>query len=127
VTLSGMNSPRGVAASAVPAGHKVPDVVGESEIDATLALNAAGLSVGTVTEEASSSVRSGQVISQNPLADTYLGSGAAVDLVVSSGGNGNGGSGGGGAIGFELVALLGLLSALRMCRTRRIAQEADAQ
>jgi YVTN family beta-propeller protein len=127
VTLSGMNSPRGVAASAVPAGHQVPDVVGESEIDATLALNAAGLSVGTVTEEASSSVRSGQVISQNPLADTYLGSGAAVDLVVSSGGNGNGGSGGGGALGFELVALLALLSALRMCRTRRIAQEADAQ
>ena len=94
-------------------------MVGEKEINAVLNLNASGLTVGSVTPEASSSVPSGEVISQNPLADTYLGSGAAVNLVVSSGGNGNGGgSGGGGAIGFELLALLGLLKAFKMRRTR---------
>jgi YVTN family beta-propeller protein len=108
LTLSGMSSPRGVAASATPAGHQVPDVVGEKEFDATFILNASGLAVGSVTPEASSSVPSGRVIRQDPLADTYLGSGAAVDLVVSSGRNGNGGGGGGGAMGFELLALLSL-------------------
>jgi YVTN family beta-propeller protein len=112
LTLSGMRSPRGVAASAIPAGHQVPDVVGEKEFDAGLILNAYGLAVGSVTPEASSSVPSGRVISQNPLPDTYVGSGAAVDLVVSSGGNG-GGSGGGGAVTFGLLALLGLLNAFR--------------
>jgi YVTN family beta-propeller protein len=126
LTLGGMSSPRGVAASATPAGHQVPDVVGEKEFDATFILNASGLSVGSVTTEASSSVPSGRVISQNPLADTYLGSGAAVDLVVSSGRNGNGGGsgGGGGALAFELLALLGLLGVFRMQRTRPIARTA---
>lgn len=123
LTLSGMNSPRSIAASATPAGHQVPDVVGEKEFDATFTLNASGLSVGSVTLEVSSSVPSGRVIRQNPLADTYLGSGAAVDLVLSSGRNGNGGgSGGGGAIGFGLLALFGLLNALRIRRTWRIAR-----
>ena len=125
LTLSGMSSPRGVAARAIPSGHLVPSLVGEKEIDATLILNASGLAVGSVTSEVSSSVPSGTVISQNPLADTYLGSGAVVDLVVSSGPNGNGGgSGGGGATGFELMALLGLLNAFKMRRTRRIGRTA---
>jgi len=113
LTLSGMNSPRGIAASANPAGHQVPSVVGETEFDATFILNSSGLAVGSVTTEASSAVPSGRVISQNPQADTFLGSGAAVNLVVSSGrnGNGGGGGGGGGATGFGLLALLGLLGA----------------
>jgi hypothetical protein len=105
-----MNSPRGIAASATPAGHHVPSVVGETEFDATFILNSSGLAVGSVTTEASSAVASGRVISQSPQADTYLGSGAAVNLVVSSGRNGNGG-GGGGAMGLEMLALVGLLSA----------------
>jgi YVTN family beta-propeller protein len=122
LTLSGMNSPRGIAASATPAGHQVPSVIGETEFDATFILNSSGLAVGSVTTEASSAVPSGRVIRQSPQADTYLGSGAAVNLVVSSGRNGNGGGGGGGgAMGFGLLALLGLLSASRMLRTRRIA------
>jgi YVTN family beta-propeller protein len=115
LTLSGMNSPRGVAASAIPVGHKVPNVVGEKEFDATFILHASGLSVGSVTPEASNTVPAGKVMSQNPLADTYLGSGAAVDLVVSSGRNGKGGGGGGGgATGFELLALLGLLGVFKI-------------
>lgn len=121
VTLSGMSSPRGVAASAIPPGHQVPNVIGEKEFDARLTLITSGLSIGSVTPQISDTVPSGKVISQNPLADTYLGSGAAVDLVVSSG-RGGGGGGGGGAIGFELLALLGLLNAFKMRRTRPIAR-----
>lgn len=117
LTLSGMNSPRSIAASAVPAGHAVPDVVGEREFDATLILNAHGLAVGTVTEEPSSSVPSGRVIRQSPQADDFLGTGGSVDLVVSTGG-GNG-SGGGGAAGFALLALLGLLTLSDDSRRRR--------
>ena len=88
VTLSGMSSPRGIAARPIPPGHLVPDVVGKKEFDAGLVLTTSGLSVGSVTPQTSSTVPTGKVISQNPLADTYLGSGAAVDLVVSSGRNG---------------------------------------
>ncbi len=119
LTLSGMSSPRAVAASATPAGHQVPNVVGEDELDATIILNGSGLSVGSVTPEASSTVPSGRVIRQNPLADTYLGTGGAVYLVVSSGGNGDGGGGGGGATGFELLALLGLFTAFKMRQSAR--------
>ena len=95
-----------------------PQVVGDSEIDATLRLNAAGLSVGTVTREASDSVPSGRVIRQSPRADTFVGIGAAVDLVVSSGGNGDGGGGGGGAVNLALLASLGLLIAFNVLRGR---------
>jgi YVTN family beta-propeller protein len=116
VTLSGMNSPRRIAARAVPAGHRVPDVVGGKEIDAAFALTAAGLAVGEVTREPSDSVPSGRVISQNPRADSFLGTDGTVDLVISSGRNGNGGGGGGGAVGFGLLALLGLLNAFRKPR-----------
>lgn len=123
LTLSGMNAPRGVAASAVPPGNLVPDLVGEKEIDATFALISAGLSLGTVTEEPSSSVPAGRIISQNPRADSYLGNEGAVDLVLSSGRNGMGGGGsgggGGGAMGFGLLALLGLLTLSDVSRRRR--------
>ena len=122
VTLSGMNSPRGVAARPIPPGHRVPNVIGEKEFDAGFKLISAGLSIGSVTPQTSNTVPNGKVISQNPLPDNYLGSGAAVDLVVSSGGDGGGGGGGGGATGFELLALLGLLNAFAMHRTHRIAQ-----
>ena len=120
VTLNGMSSPRGVVASAIPPGHQVPNVIGEKEIDATITLIASGLSVGSVTPQTSDTVPAGKVISQDPLADTYLGSGAGVDLVVSSGrAVVAGGGGGGGATGFELLALLGLFAALsKTARTR---------
>jgi YVTN family beta-propeller protein len=120
LSLSGMSAPRGIAASAVPPGHPVPDLVGEKEIDATFALISAGLSLGTVTEEPSSSVPAGRVISQNPRANSYLGNEGAVDLVLSSGRNGmGGGSGGGGALGLGLLALLGLLTLSDESRRRR--------
>lgn len=65
--------------------QKVPNVAGKSEAEAKKALEAAGFSVGTVTKESSSSVASGNVISQSVKADSYAETGTKVDLVVSTG------------------------------------------
>ncbi|MBP9002133.1 MAG: PASTA domain-containing protein [Candidatus Hydrogenedentes bacterium] len=63
----------------------VPDVVGLTQVAATTAITAAGLYVGTVTEQCSDTVAAGSVISQNPVAGTAVTEGSTVDLVVSSG------------------------------------------
>jgi serine/threonine-protein kinase len=63
----------------------VPNVVGMSEADAKAAIEAAGLSIGTTTPQASSTVAAGDVISQDPAADTDVDKATPVDLVVSSG------------------------------------------
>src|SRR5437764_547513 len=63
----------------------VPNVVGETEAAATSAITSAGLTAGAVTQQSSTTVASGSVISQNPAAGTSVASGAAVSLVVSSG------------------------------------------
>ncbi|MHC4575283.1 MAG: PASTA domain-containing protein, partial [Planctomycetota bacterium] len=62
-----------------------PDVVGLSEANATSAIEAAGLRVGTVTYEYSYTVPAGEVMSQNPAAGVEVPIGSPVDLVVSSG------------------------------------------
>ena len=63
----------------------VPSVVGQTQAAATTAIQGAGLSVGTVTRQASSTVASGTVISESPVAGTQVNPGSAVNLVVSSG------------------------------------------
>ncbi len=63
----------------------VPNVVGQTQAAATSAITGAGLVVGTVTKQASSTVASGTVISENPAAGSMVSSGSAVNLVVSSG------------------------------------------
>jgi beta-lactam-binding protein with PASTA domain len=63
----------------------VPNVVGETQAAATTALTTAGLVLGTVTPQSSSTVPSGSVISENPAAGTDVNSGSAVSLVVSTG------------------------------------------
>ena len=63
----------------------VPNVVGQSLGGATTALQNAGLTVGTITQQASSTVLAGSVISQDPMASTQVASGTRVNLVVSSG------------------------------------------
>ena len=68
----------------------VPNVVGLSQTAAEAAITAAGLTVGTVTQETSSTVLAGNVISQNPAADASVARGSAVNLVVSSGPSGGG-------------------------------------
>jgi hypothetical protein len=93
----------------------VPNVVGQTQAAATTAITGAGLIVGTVTQQSSSTVASGNVVSESPVAGTNVSSGSTVDLVISTGGSSGGGAGGGGGIdALTLDALLGfLLLALR--------------
>ena len=63
----------------------VPNVVGQSQANATSAIDDAGLTVGTVTSEASDTVPAGNVISQSPAAGSMVSSGSSVDFVVSLG------------------------------------------
>ena len=63
----------------------VPNVVNQTQAAATSAITAAGLTLGSVTTQASSTVTAGSVISQNPAAAASVASGSAVNLVVSSG------------------------------------------
>jgi hypothetical protein len=62
-----------------------PNVVGQTQAAATTAITGAGLSLGTVTTQASTTIATGVVISQSPAASTSLAKGSAVSLVVSSG------------------------------------------
>lgn len=63
----------------------VPNVVGETQGDASAAIIGAGLVVGTVTTQSSSIVPLGQVISQSPTSGASVVFGAGVDLTISSG------------------------------------------
>lgn len=63
----------------------VPDVSGETEANAIQALKAAGLTVGTVTEEYSDTLEVGVVIGTDPAASTTLSKGSAVNLILSKG------------------------------------------
>jgi hypothetical protein len=63
----------------------VPDVVGLTLAAATLAIIAAGFIAGTNTAEFSDTVPAGDVISQDPAADTESALGTAVPLVISLG------------------------------------------
>jgi beta-lactam-binding protein with PASTA domain len=63
----------------------VPNVVNDTLADATTAITAAGLVVGSTATQSSPTVPSGSVISQNPAAGTSEASGSAVNLVLSSG------------------------------------------
>ncbi len=65
----------------------VPNVVGRTASDAIAAIQAAGLSVGAVTQRYSAAVPEGMVISQNPTAGTTLMPHSAVALVLSLGPN----------------------------------------
>ncbi|MHC4062621.1 MAG: PASTA domain-containing protein, partial [Planctomycetota bacterium] len=65
---------------------QVPDVVGETEPNATAAITAVdNLTVGTITYDYNDSVAQGHVISQSPAAGTLVPIGASIDLVVSLG------------------------------------------
>ena len=71
--------------SSGPAQVAVPNVVGDTQAAATTAITGAGLVVGTVTQQSSSTVALGDVISESPVAGTSVNVGSAVNLVVSSG------------------------------------------
>jgi YVTN family beta-propeller protein len=84
-TINGLNSPRGVAARPLPPGIPVPNVVGEMQGTATSAITGAGLTLGTVTMQSSTTIAPGIIMSQNPPAGALEGSGAAINLFVSIG------------------------------------------
>lgn len=64
---------------------KVPNLVGKYAIDAAAILADMGLQEGTVKDEYSPTAPSGQIISQNPLADTPAELKDKVDFVISKG------------------------------------------
>src|SRR6266699_2335350 len=76
-----------VVSSGAPAPGQVavPNVVGQTQAAATSAITSAGLTAGTVTMQSSTTVASGNVISESPAAGTSVANGSAVNLVVSSG------------------------------------------
>jgi serine/threonine-protein kinase len=68
-----------------PAPRPVPAVVGSPEAQANAALAAAGLAVGSRTEDFSEAVPAGAVVSVTPAAGTEVEKGSAVALVISKG------------------------------------------
>ena len=79
--------------SAPAANVTVPNVVGQSQSAASSTITAAGLTVGTITQQASSTIPAGNVISQNPATGASVAAGSAVSLVVSTGSSTGGTSG----------------------------------
>ena len=63
----------------------VPAVVGLTQVDASAAIAAAGLAVGTVSSANSGSVAAGRIISESPVAGAMVAAGSSVALVVSLG------------------------------------------
>jgi serine/threonine-protein kinase len=68
-----------------PEEFAVPPLVGQTLDDARSMLEEAGLTLGTVTERPDPDRAEGIVIEQNPAAGVEVGSGAPVNVVVSSG------------------------------------------
>jgi beta-lactam-binding protein with PASTA domain len=68
-----------------PAPVSVPNVVGATQATATTAITNAGLVVGAVTNQSSSTVAAGIVISESPAAGTSVAAKSAVSLMVSTG------------------------------------------
>ncbi|HEU5157382.1 MAG TPA: Stk1 family PASTA domain-containing Ser/Thr kinase [Streptosporangiaceae bacterium] len=68
-----------------PEQVKVPNVVGQTQEQATKAITDQGLVLGDVREEFSDSVKKGVVISSEPGANEEVDQGSTVDLVVSKG------------------------------------------
>jgi len=66
-------------------GATVPNVIGFPQTLATSTITGAGLVVGTVTPQASTTVPAGNVINQSPAFGTIVAAGSAVNLTVSSG------------------------------------------
>lgn len=74
-----------VYVSSGPAEVPVPPVVGQPLETARQMIEAAGLTVGQVTDRPDAGFQPGVVLEQNPPAGVRVGSGAPINLVVSSG------------------------------------------
>lgn len=78
-------APQGSVTITVSSGSSVPNVVGANLSTASQQIKAAGFTVGTVSNQSSSSIASGDVISQSVAAGSSAPAGTSIDLVVSSG------------------------------------------
>lgn len=80
---------KGVAVSVVlSAGQEklyVPDITGSTVESAEIILGNNGFIIGTTTEEFSETVPTGEIIGQDPLVNTSMPKGSAVNVVVSKG------------------------------------------
>jgi serine/threonine protein kinase len=63
----------------------VPSIVGLTQADAEAKITDAGLTVGTVTQQADDSIAKGKVISQDPTVPGFVAPDSAIDFVVSTG------------------------------------------
>jgi beta-lactam-binding protein with PASTA domain len=63
----------------------VPNVEGLTQDAATTAITETKLMVGTITQQSSNTVATGNVISQDPASGSSVAQGSPVNLVISSG------------------------------------------
>src|SRR6202011_5027263 len=78
-------SPVNLVISSGPQMVTVPNVAGLTQDAATAAIRAAKLTGGTVTQQSSNTVATGNVISQDPASGSSVAQGSPVNLVISSG------------------------------------------
>src|ERR1700736_4135758 len=78
-------SPVNLVISSGPQMVTVPNVEGLAQDAATTAITAAKLTVGTVTQQISKTVATGEEISQDPVSGNSVAQGSQVNLVISSG------------------------------------------
>jgi hypothetical protein len=83
--VAASGSPVNLLVTSASANVIVPSVVGLTQSAATSTITGAGLTLGTVTLQASATTPAGSVISQAPVAGSSVASGTAVAIVVSSG------------------------------------------
>ncbi len=84
-TLVNVGSAVSVVVSSGPLQVAVPNVVGLTQSGASGAFSTAGLLLGSVTQQASTTVTPGNIISETPIAATLVNLGSAVNIIVSSG------------------------------------------
>jgi beta-lactam-binding protein with PASTA domain/sugar lactone lactonase YvrE len=84
-TAGTLASPGSKVNITVSSGTTVPNVVGATQASASTSITNAGLVVGIVTSQSSTTVATGSVISESPLAGTSASPGSAVNIIVSSG------------------------------------------
>jgi beta-lactam-binding protein with PASTA domain/predicted Ser/Thr protein kinase len=72
-----------VLVSSGPAQVHVPNVTGQPQTDAEASLTSVGLTVGTITQQVSTTQSPGAVLQQSPSAGSSLGAGGKVNLVVA--------------------------------------------